>query len=235
MPSRAALAFRSRALAAVRWSSSRAARTAATSKAARSSVSTSHSQVSRHCRLGALLFPGSRAMTPRRSSWAKRRLVVAWLVDGTAATSSASVASPSDRRRRSAAECGPDFAPVALEERKGSALVHPDELRCLSVEECATLQTFSPEVIFEGTDRSQYQQIGNAVPPRLARALGEQVRSFLAGTRLPVPPVPLWRQLSANRRIGTHGWACRCGLRRRRNLERRRAPRSRLALRGGCS
>lgn len=96
---------------------------------------------------------------------------------------------------------------LGMPDHSSTALVHPDEIRCLSVNECAALQTFPPEVRFEGTSRSQYQQIGNAVPPELARAIGTQLLAFLAGHRSAIPPVPPWRQLSANRRIGTHGWA----------------------------
>ncbi len=86
-----------------------------------------------------------------------------------------------------------------------TALIHPDEVRCLSVNECAALQSFRG-VRFAGTPRSQYQQIGNAVPVLMAQALGEHLRRFLDGERLPTPTRPPRRQESANRRIGTHGW-----------------------------
>jgi DNA (cytosine-5)-methyltransferase 1 len=100
---------------------------------------------------------------------------------------------------------------LGMPDHSSTALVHPDEIRCLSVTECAAIQTFPPDTTFEGSSRSQYQQIGNAVPPELARAVGEQLLAFLSGERFPRPPVPLWRQISANRRIGTHGWAIEDG------------------------
>jgi DNA (cytosine-5)-methyltransferase 1 len=102
---------------------------------------------------------------------------------------------------------------LGMPDHSSTALVHPDEIRCLSVNECAALQSFPSKTRFVGTPRSQYQQIGNAVPPLLAARLGQHVSEFLAGARYPRPAAPPWRQISANRRIGTHGWAT---LRRRR-------------------
>jgi DNA (cytosine-5)-methyltransferase 1 len=96
---------------------------------------------------------------------------------------------------------------LGMPDHSSTALVHPDETRCLSVTECAALQSFPPETSFEGTSRAQYQQIGNAVPPGLGRAIGAHVLAFLGGKRFPKPPVAPWRQISANRRVGTHGWA----------------------------
>ena len=94
---------------------------------------------------------------------------------------------------------------LGMPDHSSTALIHPDEMRCLSVNECAAIQTFRG-VRFASTPRSQYQQIGNAVPVLMAKSLGEHVRRFLDGERLPQPPRPPWRQESANRRIGTHGW-----------------------------
>lgn len=45
-----------------------------------------------------------------------------------------------------------------------------ERVRRLTVEECAALQGFPPEFEFVGTKASQYRQIGNAVPPPVARA-----------------------------------------------------------------
>ncbi len=99
---------------------------------------------------------------------------------------------------------------LGMPDHSSTALVHPDEVRCLSVNECAALQTFPVGMTFAGSSRSQYQQIGNAVPPQLGARLGEHVSRFLDGERTAPPPTPPWRQISANRRIGTHGWAvCR--------------------------
>ncbi len=58
-------------------------------------------------------------------------------------------------------------------------LGHPVELRPLSVEEYARLQTFPDDWVFAGTLLERYRQIGNAVPVRFARCIGEQVSSYL--------------------------------------------------------
>lgn len=50
--------------------------------------------------------------------------------------------------------------------------VHPTEDRGLTLREAALLQTFPIDYRFLGTYESMERQIGNAVPPRLAKALG---------------------------------------------------------------
>lgn len=96
---------------------------------------------------------------------------------------------------------------LGMPDHSSTALVHPDETRCLSVNECAAAQSFPPGMQFVGGYRSQYQQVGNAVPPLLGKALGDQLNRHLDGVTEPEPLVPAWRQASANRRPGTHGWS----------------------------
>ncbi|MEW9517781.1 DNA cytosine methyltransferase [Streptomyces tubercidicus] len=95
---------------------------------------------------------------------------------------------------------------LGMPDHSSTALIHPDEARCLSINECAAAQSFPDGTQFAGKARSQYQQIGNAVPPLLGKALGEHISTFLKTRKDEIPAPPPWRRTSANRRIGTHGW-----------------------------
>jgi DNA (cytosine-5)-methyltransferase 1 len=53
--------------------------------------------------------------------------------------------------------------------------VHPTEDRLLTLRECARLQTFPDSFEFAGSVASRIQQIGNAIPPMLARTIGEHI------------------------------------------------------------
>ena len=57
--------------------------------------------------------------------------------------------------------------------------IHPTEDRGISLREAALLQTFPPDYSFCGFHESVERQIGNAVPVRLAHALGLVVRRML--------------------------------------------------------
>ena len=60
-----------------------------------------------------------------------------------------------------------------------SMWIHPISNRAVSAREAARLQSFPDDYIFYGTKDSVYQQIGNAVPPVLGRAIAEVVLSLL--------------------------------------------------------
>ncbi|WP_210409265.1 DNA cytosine methyltransferase [Methanococcoides sp. NM1] len=57
---------------------------------------------------------------------------------------------------------------------------HPEENRAISLREGATLQTFPKDYIFKGSNNATIaRQIGNAVPPELARRIGiDLIRSW---------------------------------------------------------
>ncbi|HRR78204.1 MAG TPA: DNA cytosine methyltransferase, partial [Ruminococcus sp.] len=56
-----------------------------------------------------------------------------------------------------------------------SMWIHPVQDRAISVREAARLQTFPDSFIFCGTKDQQYQQVGNAVPPIMAKAIAKKV------------------------------------------------------------
>ncbi|MBC7749503.1 MAG: DNA cytosine methyltransferase [Methylotenera sp.] len=57
--------------------------------------------------------------------------------------------------------------------------LHPSQDRIISTREGARLQSFKDSYVFYGSKTSQYKQIGNAVPPLLARAIAETLKPHL--------------------------------------------------------
>lgn len=60
-----------------------------------------------------------------------------------------------------------------------SMWVHPVFDRAVSVREAARLQTFPDSFVFYGTKDKQYQQVGNAVPPIMAKAIAKKLAQQL--------------------------------------------------------
>jgi len=63
--------------------------------------------------------------------------------------------------------------------QKQTERCHPLETRPLTVREYARIQTFPDSYVFEGSMANQYKQIGNAVPVKLAEAMGRQIKKYL--------------------------------------------------------
>ena len=62
----------------------------------------------------------------------------------------------------------------------GRPFIHPTEHRHITVREAARLQSFPDWWVFAGGPTAAYRQVGNAVPPLLARAVALQIRRALS-------------------------------------------------------
>lgn len=60
-----------------------------------------------------------------------------------------------------------------------SMWIHPVKDRAISIREAARLQTFPDSFVFCGTKDQQYQQVGNAVPPIMAKAIAKKLAKLL--------------------------------------------------------
>lgn len=73
----------------------------------------------------------------------------------------------------------PSWTVVAHLCKDGYMYIHPKQPRSITVREAARLQSFPDRFIFRGSRTDQFKQVGNAVPPLLARAVAESVRRML--------------------------------------------------------
>jgi DNA (cytosine-5)-methyltransferase 1 len=60
--------------------------------------------------------------------------------------------------------------------KDGNGYIHPTQSRSISFREAARVQSFRDDYVFTGSPSDQWVQLGNAVPPVMAEAIG---RSFL--------------------------------------------------------
>ncbi|CAA6692641.1 MULTISPECIES: DNA cytosine methyltransferase [unclassified Lentimonas] len=71
-----------------------------------------------------------------------------------------------------------DEPSVVIGNYRKNMLIHPIENRGLSVREAARIQSFPDSYVFKGSIGFQQQQVGNAVPPFLARAVFRAILKY---------------------------------------------------------
>lgn len=91
---------------------------------------------------------------------------------------------------------------MTMPNHASSSLCHPDEVRVLSLKECARIQGFPDDWDFSGTTADQYRQVGNAVPSRL----GELAAEAIAEATEVQPGTEPFRRVYLDSHVRTRQW-----------------------------
>jgi DNA (cytosine-5)-methyltransferase 1 len=91
---------------------------------------------------------------------------------------------------------------MTMPNHASSSLCHPDEVRALSLKECARVQGFPDDWAFAGSVAEQYRQVGNAVPIRL----GELATEVIGSAGEVSPDAPFFRRVYLDSHVRTRQW-----------------------------
>lgn len=64
---------------------------------------------------------------------------------------------------------------ITIKHAAKAMIIHPTEDRILTIREVARLQSFDDDFIFKGSVTDQHQELANAVPPLLGKAIAEEI------------------------------------------------------------
>ncbi len=76
-------------------------------------------------------------------------------------------------------KCPWNEASCTIKENHGGVNIHPIEPRVITVREMARLQSFADDFVFQGAKGKQMVQIGNAVPPLMAKAIALSIKKTI--------------------------------------------------------
>ncbi|MFY3740486.1 MAG: DNA (cytosine-5)-methyltransferase 1 [Candidatus Nitrosomirales archaeon] len=76
----------------------------------------------------------------------------------------------------------PSWTVLAHLYKDGYMYIHPTQARTITVREAARLQSFPDDFKFCGSRTDQFKQVGNAVPPLLAKVVAREIRRVLEAT-----------------------------------------------------
>tara|TARA_B100001964_G_scaffold241577_1_gene314323 strand:+ start:263 stop:1507 length:1245 start_codon:yes stop_codon:yes gene_type:complete len=76
-------------------------------------------------------------------------------------------------------KCDPNKPSRTVKENHGGVFLHYSNSRCMTPRELAELQSFPKDFIFKGSKSDILKQIGNAVPVKLGKAIGDNIYNLL--------------------------------------------------------
>jgi len=57
--------------------------------------------------------------------------------------------------------------------------IHPSQVRAITPREAARIQSFPDDYVFLGAYLKTYMQVGNAVPPNMAKTIAKVIKSYI--------------------------------------------------------